>query len=310
MTPQERDTILAIIDRAEPDIKLANSGYERQLINGLLEVASYARAITQAHVRETAVWITRDDQVIRIVDLDNDHLLAIERAIAAGTAPATEQDRINITTERERRGLTPLKARKPIVAKISKLLTDIHATYRTADKSARRHFLNGLGNFLREAAAFMNEEDRLTTWHAAENIASVNPGDAQPTVTKTTPDIAFDTETHEEGQASDIVVGIDPGSPVAVTIDNKTGKVTSFSPVNAEAIADSVVSVNTAPGTNTAVGFNCNHCRDTGYIETGNNDLPCTHCHRGRDAVFNTMDGKQTGAETHTGSWPASWGNK
>lgn len=30
----------------------------------------------------------------------------------------------------------------------------------------------------------------------------------------------------------------------------------------------------------------CETCKDTGYIETGNNDLPC-YCEKGDDAMFN-----------------------
>jgi hypothetical protein len=41
----------------------------------------------------------------------------------------------------------------------------------------------------------------------------------------------------------------------------------------------------------------CRHCDDSGVIETGNNDLPCEHCPKGRTAVFNTMDGPQTGED-------------
>lgn len=31
----------------------------------------------------------------------------------------------------------------------------------------------------------------------------------------------------------------------------------------------------------------CSYCKDTGYIETGNNDLPCEKCYRGSEALFN-----------------------
>lgn len=60
----------------------------------------------------------------------------------------------------------------------------------------------------------------------------------------------------------------------------------------------------------------CTQCDDTGVIETGNNDLPCTNCTAGRDVVFNTCDGPMTGAEAikHHNSpynqWPRSWGEK
>ena len=44
----------------------------------------------------------------------------------------------------------------------------------------------------------------------------------------------------------------------------------------------------------------CSECKDTGVIETGNNDLPC-HCPAGLTAVFNVATGdgmkKMTGAE-------------
>ena len=42
---------------------------------------------------------------------------------------------------------------------------------------------------------------------------------------------------------------------------------------------------------------NCEDCKDTGVIETGNNDLPCPNCPAGQTAVFNTPEGAKTGAE-------------
>jgi hypothetical protein len=55
----------------------------------------------------------------------------------------------------------------------------------------------------------------------------------------------------------------------------------------------------------------CSHCNDSGVIETGNNDLPCEHCPKGRTAVFNTMDGRQTGEQMVTQEFgrpmPAAW---
>lgn len=44
--------------------------------------------------------------------------------------------------------------------------------------------------------------------------------------------------------------------------------------------------------------INCQRCRDTGVIETGNNDLPCS-CPAGETAKFNIVeaDGPVTGAE-------------
>ena len=45
--------------------------------------------------------------------------------------------------------------------------------------------------------------------------------------------------------------------------------------------------------------MNCTHCNDTGVIETGNNDLPCT-CSMGDKALFNNAwvnGGPITGAE-------------
>lgn len=44
----------------------------------------------------------------------------------------------------------------------------------------------------------------------------------------------------------------------------------------------------------------CLTCNDTGVWETGNNDLPCPHCHRGDVALFNdafVVGGPITGAE-------------
>ena len=41
----------------------------------------------------------------------------------------------------------------------------------------------------------------------------------------------------------------------------------------------------------------CEDCKDTGVIETGNNDLPCPNCPAGQTAVFNTPEGAKTGAE-------------
>jgi hypothetical protein len=43
---------------------------------------------------------------------------------------------------------------------------------------------------------------------------------------------------------------------------------------------------------------NCIHCGDTGVIETGNNDLPCS-CIAGETAKFNLagVEGQVTGAE-------------
>jgi hypothetical protein len=41
---------------------------------------------------------------------------------------------------------------------------------------------------------------------------------------------------------------------------------------------------------------NCEDCKDTGVIETGNNDLPC-HCPAGRTALFNTADDPLTGLD-------------
>lgn len=38
----------------------------------------------------------------------------------------------------------------------------------------------------------------------------------------------------------------------------------------------------------------CKKCNDTGVIETGNNDFPCT-CSAGDTAVFNTTDGQVEG---------------
>lgn len=44
--------------------------------------------------------------------------------------------------------------------------------------------------------------------------------------------------------------------------------------------------------------MNCKHCKDTGIIETGNNDLPCDDCPAGDTAIFNTVGGRKlTGAE-------------
>ena len=40
----------------------------------------------------------------------------------------------------------------------------------------------------------------------------------------------------------------------------------------------------------------CPECHDTGVIETGNNDLPCS-CPKGDSALFNTVHGMQTGAQ-------------
>jgi len=40
----------------------------------------------------------------------------------------------------------------------------------------------------------------------------------------------------------------------------------------------------------------CKRCKDTGTIETGNNDLPCD-CVAGDHAMFNTAHGLETGAQ-------------
>lgn len=58
--------------------------------------------------------------------------------------------------------------------------------------------------------------------------------------------------------------------------------------------------------------ISCGVCNDRGYVETGNNDLPCENCVRGRDTVFS---GGKTGAQiirsynnyTHA-RWPKAWG--
>jgi len=54
----------------------------------------------------------------------------------------------------------------------------------------------------------------------------------------------------------------------------------------------------------------CSHCNDSGVIETGNNDLACEHCPKGQGAVFNTMDGRQTGEQILLAEGrptPAAW---
>jgi hypothetical protein len=50
----------------------------------------------------------------------------------------------------------------------------------------------------------------------------------------------------------------------------------------------------------------CKKCGDTGVIDTGNNDLPCS-CPAGDKAIFNTMDGQQTGAEIKKELRDPSW---
>ncbi len=44
----------------------------------------------------------------------------------------------------------------------------------------------------------------------------------------------------------------------------------------------------------------CPECKDSGVIETGNNDLPCD-CPAGDKAVFNTCDGQVTGRSIKKG---------
>ena len=58
----------------------------------------------------------------------------------------------------------------------------------------------------------------------------------------------------------------------------------------------------------------CSDCGDRGFIETGNNDLPCESCDVGRDLVFG---GGRTGKEILMGyngytpaRWPKAWGPK
>ncbi len=42
----------------------------------------------------------------------------------------------------------------------------------------------------------------------------------------------------------------------------------------------------------------CTKCNDTGVIDTGNNDLPCESCIKGKTALFNVGGGEQqTGEE-------------
>lgn len=57
----------------------------------------------------------------------------------------------------------------------------------------------------------------------------------------------------------------------------------------------------------------CDRCNDTGVHETGNNDLPCTHCKAGANAKFNNGRSVRTGRQTHEDhGWaiPAVWGKR
>lgn len=238
MTPQERDIILDIITRnvGSPAIAHVNTGFERSLFNTILEVSSYARTMAESHERDTALWITRDDRVLRIVDIDDDHLCKIERAITEGTAPATEKERENITAERVRRNLDALKPRKTETARISHLLTEIHALYRTASSNARRHFLRGLANFLNEAGVFMNAEDRREVRTAADIISSVKPGDAQLTAAEGT----IPGKTLGKLIAA-IDPGVNPDGTVMVVVDKTTNAIVDIKPANTFATAKKAI---------------------------------------------------------------------
>jgi hypothetical protein len=66
--------------------------------------------------------------------------------------------------------------------------------------------------------------------------------------------------------------------------------------------------------TNVEENTPCYNCDNKGYVETGNNDLPCESCFRGRTAVFSS--GK-TGEEVlntynppYNERWPRAWGER
>lgn len=68
-------------------------------------------------------------------------------------------------------------------------------------------------------------------------------------------------------------------------------------PVERRALIRSVVmGEDPAPAVKATLAIGCKLCRDTGVIETGNNDLPCD-CRCGDRALFNSEGRTMTGAE-------------
>lgn len=150
---------------------------EPAIENVLLEMESFVRTFEH----NGAVWRMRDGQLIPIRDMRDDHLQATERAIEAGTAPASEEDSANITAERERRGLKKLRPYKGgLRSKIAHALTELISFYRPASAEDRQHTLRGFAKFLRETVApAMNNEDGAEVLGCADVLDIVNPGDGR-----------------------------------------------------------------------------------------------------------------------------------